>query len=511
MSLPVSAAFSFTLNGKRLTISGVDPNTTLLQFLRDDGWTGTKEGCAEGDCGACTVAVLDPERRAFRAINSCLTLLPDLAGTEVITVEGVASGFGRLHPVQERLIQFGGSQCGYCTSGVVMSLFASYYGPRPVPAEDLAGNLCRCTGYLSIRRAAASLDQPAPGDPFLVRLRDARPSNPAGPLSYTAGGRSYHRPTTLAELFSLIERYPGARLVAGGTDACLQVTKAFRPFEELISLRHVAELRQVACTQKAWEIGAAVTLAELEEFLNGEGCKNGMADGRSDACAAPYGRAQEQVEGHVRGEAQEELRSLFDLFPRFASRQIRNVATVGGNLVNASPVADLPPLLLSLGASVRLLSSRGERVLPLDAFFTGYRRVALQPGEVLASVSIPRQKPSGTVRRLARFYKVARRSHVDISIVSAAFCFDLDGDGRILQARCAYGGVASTPRRAYRAEAALAGRPLDKATIEGVIPLLQSEFEPISDLRAPAEYRRALIVNLLCKFGYEEAHDRVGA
>lgn len=505
---------TLTLNGKPIEVAGVDPNTTLLQYLRAGGWTGTKEGCAEGDCGACTVALLDPERPAYRAINSCLVLLPALAGAEVITVEGVAAGYGGLHPVQEGLIQHGGSQCGYCTPGFVMSLFAGYYagdsgktgggcsaaneagrdnrddtaspGRRRENRswdQELAGNLCRCTGYLPIRRAAESLPAPAPGDPFAARLKEARPPAGTRSLSYAANGRCFFSPATLAELWPLIEGFPGARLIAGGTDACLEVTKAFRSFEALISVRQVAELRKITRTPGAWEVGAAVTLSELEEYLAGEASQ----------------------------EAQEELQPLLDVLPRFASRQIRNLATVGGNLVNASPIADLAPPLLCLDASVRLASARGERVVPLDAFFTGYRRVALEPGEVLASVVIPRHKPRGSIRRVARFFKVARRSHVDISTVSAAFCLHLDGDGRIVEARCAYGGVAPIPRRAYQGESALKGQRWEEAAVEQAIPALLAEFQPISDLRAPAGYRQALIANLLRKLYWEEADEaRVG-
>jgi xanthine dehydrogenase small subunit len=506
---PASDAPSFRLNGRTVPLAAADPNVTLLQHVRAQGLTATKEGCAEGDCGACTVAVLEPGadgRPRYRAVNSCLLLLPALAGLEVLTAEGVASPApapapgeatgesdpgqpaGRavaLHPVQAALAAAGGSQCGYCTPGFVMSLFADHYPQRgqsrPPLADVLAGNLCRCTGYRPIRTAAEQLrrvqsegegDEGAAGrDPFARRLMDGTERDAAAPrrrpLVVHAHGRRFLRPDRLADALAALTADPEARPIAGGTDLALEVTKAFRPLPSLVSLDGIGALRTVRPAAGGWEIGAAATLTEV---------------GEATAESVPL---------------------LHTLLPLFGSLQIRNRATVGGNLCTASPIGDLAPVLLALDAVAVLEGPSGRREVPLDSFFTAYRQTARRRDELLVAVQIP--PPPDVRRRLSRVYKVAKRSRVDISTVAAAYCLDLDDAGRVHRARLAYGGVAPTPARAPLAEATLVGRPWDREALQDARAALDAAFSPLSDLRGGAAYRRSLVRNLLTRFFEETA------
>lgn len=460
---------ALTVNGRPVRVAGVPSTTTLLQFLRAEGWTSVKEGCAEGDCGACTVALVESGSDGtarYRAVNSCLMLLPMADGLEVWTAEGLAPG-DRLHPIQAQMVAHGGSQCGYCTPGFVMSLFAEYYRPgrRGFDEEALVGNLCRCTGYLPIRAAARSLGPAAPDDPFAWRI--AAPGPTAAPLTYEHEAGRFYRPDRLEGVFALLEAHPDASLVAGATDLALEVTKRFRRFPVLISLEAVRELQGIREHPGCWEIGAGVTLSRLEGGLAG---------------AFP---------------------ALDQMLLLFASRQIKNRATLGGNLVTASPIGDLAPVLLALDAEVRIAGRECERRLPLSAFFPAYRRTALAPGEILVSVRVPRVPAPGAVACHSRAYKVAKSRRADISTVAAAFALHLDADGRIVRARLAYGGVAPTPALAPSAQEALEGRVWDRAALEAARRALAEEFRPISDLRGSAEYRRLLIGNLLERF-FEE-------
>lgn len=461
-----------TINGEQLRLRDVSPTLTLLEYLRQTGRCGTKEGCGDGDCGACTVAIVgagadgQPE---YQAVNSCLIPLGALAGREIITVEGLANG--ALHPVQAAMVQTGGSQCGYCTPGFIMSLFAAYYGGT-VDDAAVEGNLCRCTGYLPIRRAAQMVTQATPCDPFSQRL--ARELNPLPALAYGGNDQQFYRPTNLADLLELLQQLPRATLVAGATDLGLEMSYHRRSFPVLISLEAVAELRQIHSSEEAVEIGAAVPLSWIEDQLQGL------------------------------------FPSLDEMLHWFAARQVRNRATIGGNIGTASPIGDLPPVLLSLDAQITLASLSGTRSLPLAEFFTGYRQTVLQPGEVIASVTIPRTLTPGADRRLSQSYKIGKRGTDDISIVAAAFSLDLDASDRILQARLAYGGVAATPVRAIAVEQALLGQPWSLATVQQAKPLLREAFTPLTDMRGSADYRRALVANLFEKFFVESARDREG-
>jgi xanthine dehydrogenase molybdopterin binding subunit/xanthine dehydrogenase small subunit len=465
-----AAAFEFTLNGQAVRVEGVSPAVTLLEYLRASGRTGSKRGCDEGDCGACTVALVDRDaagRPTYRAINSCIALLPMFAGREVVTVDGLSADGGPLHPVQACMAEHYGSQCGYCTPGFVVSLFEAFYRPdcrEPCQISDqLCGNLCRCTGYRPIRDAAlaALARRDAGPDPFRRRLDAPVPAPPA--LAYGFGSERFFRPASLAELFELRMRHPDARLVAGATEIGVERNKRFRPFPLLVSTEAVPELTGISRTPQAWRLGAGATLTSIEEALAGE------------------------------------FPSFSKMLRVFASRQIRNRATLGGNLATASPIGDSAPVLLTLDASVVVASAGGERTVPLSEFFTGYRKTALGPDEIIREVVIPRSGPGPGLERRTDFLKVSKRRELDISIVAAAFAVDLDGNGVVRRARLAYGGVAATPSRARGAEAALEGRKLAEAAAR-VSEILASEFKPIDDVRAGAGYRRGLVVSLWEKF-----------
>ncbi|MBI2815056.1 MAG: xanthine dehydrogenase molybdopterin binding subunit [Opitutae bacterium] len=459
------------VNGRAVSTAGVAPTTTLLAWLRAHGLTGAKEGCAEGDCGACSVALVDRDangRAAYRAFNSCIALVPMFAGREIVTVEGLAqcgADKKQLHPVQAAMVEHYGSQCGYCTPGFVVSMFEAYYRDgckEPWQISDqLCGNLCRCTGYRPIRDAAvAALEQrPVADDVFAQRL--TRPARPPDALNYTVGEAKFFRPTSLPGLFTLLESYPTAQLVAGATEIGVELNKKFKAFPLLISTEGVPELTRITATDEAWHIGAGATLTNVEEALGGE------------------------------------FPSVAKMLRVFAARQIRNRATLGGNLVTASPIGDSAPVLLTLDASVVLVTAKAERTVPLKDFFTAYRKTVLRPGEVMREIVLPRGGPKRGRTRRVDFLKVSKRRELDISIVAAAFCVDLDEAGTVRRARIAYGGVAAMPLRALKAEKALVGRKLDDSAVAHI---LHGTFKPIDDARGGADYRRELVVSLWAKF-----------
>jgi xanthine dehydrogenase large subunit len=463
-----TSAFEFTLNGEARRVEGFAANTTLLQYLRATGQTGTKEGCAEGDCGACTVALVETDargRRTYRAVNSCITLLPMVAGREVVTVEGV--GREGPHPVQASMVKHYGSQCGYCTPGFVVSMFEAYYrddiAGREQLVDQLNGNLCRCTGYRPIRDAMVeALDERAKRSaPDLFQISLRKPARPLGALDYEAGGERFLRPTTLDELVRLRAEHPDAVLVAGATEVGVDVTKKARRFSLLISTEGVSELRGVERRPDAFRVGGAATLTALEEGLGGE------------------------------------LPAVDKMLWAFASRQIRNRATLAGNLVTASPIGDMAPLLLALDASIELRSARGARSMPLAEFFVGYRQTALAADEIVEAIVIPRRPGE---RRKVESFKVSKRRELDISIVAAAFAVEWGESGLVERARLAYGGVAAKPVRAERAEAFLVGKPWTAETVRAALPVLEAEFAPIDDVRSGAPFRRGLVASLFEKF-----------
>ncbi|MBK6689586.1 MAG: xanthine dehydrogenase small subunit [Deltaproteobacteria bacterium] len=458
----------FTLNGARTSPEGFGPTTTLLQYLRATGRTGTKEGCAEGDCGACTVAILDPDAPkgpTWRAINSCLVLLPTIHGRQVVTIEGLSEPNGPVHPAPAALVERLGSQCGYCTPGFVMSLFEACYRTdldRPERLDDqLAGNLCRCTGYRPIREAAQAVAGLRPSDRFRAALEKAEAQRRS--WSGEQGGQRFFLPTRLEELWAIQAQFPGIRLVAGATDLGLEITKRFAEPPLLCGLEGLSELRGCRAQAGHHHLGAMTLLADLEDY------------------------------------AELHLPPLHRMLRFFAARPIKNRGTLGGNLVTASPIGDLAPVLLALGAEVVLTGRAGSRRLPLSDFFLGYRKTALGPGELLSEVIVPALEPG--IRAAA--YKVSKRQELDISTVSASFWLRLDPTGRVEDLRLAYGGMAATPCRAPRTEAALRGQPYTEENVRRAAAELERDFQPLSDHRGSAWYRRVVAQNLLLGFWLE--------
>jgi len=463
-----AAVIRFLLDQELRVEEQLDPNLTVLQYLRERcGKTGTKEGCASGDCGACTVVLAEPDgdRLRYRTVNSCLTFVAALDGKQLISVEDLKHQ-GRLHSVQQAMVDCHGSQCGYCTPGFVMSLFAlqkNVAAPDDAAThEALAGNLCRCTGYRPILAAAEQACAGRQPDQFDAReqqtLERLEALAPAPDTRLEGANRRCHSPTTLSELASLYLAHPEARLLAGGTDLALEVTQQHRRLETLIYLGNLPELRGVTVGDDSIEIGAATPLAD---------CAAALAADYPDFGA---------------------------LLQRFASLQIRNQGTLGGNIGNASPIGDSPPLLLALGASLLLRQGERLREMALDDFFLDYRKTALEPGEFIQAVRVPRTR-EGLVFRA---FKVSKRLDDDISAVCAAFALELDRD-RVAAVRIAYGGMAATPKRAAQCEQALLGQPWNAASIERAVQALAEDFAPLSDFRASREYRLLTAQNLLRK------------
>ena len=477
----MAAQFEFTLNGKPVRVANVSPNTTLLEYLRNSGLTGSKEGCAEGDCGACSVAIVErgsDGKPTYRAVNSCIMPVCLVAGREVVTVEGVCqsaignrqSAISPLHPVQQKMVEHLGSQCGYCTPGFICSMFEGYYRNDLHTHDDLdeqlAGNLCRCTGYRPIRDAAIAAFAERQNKSHVPHASH-RPNLESA--EYESVGEKFFRPTTLAELLSALKANPDARLIAGATELGLEITKRYKKFSTLISTEAMAELKEIKSTASEWHIGAAVTLTEIEDKLG------------------------------------EEFPMLGDMLRVFGSRQIRNRATMGGNIITASPIGDSAPCLLALDAKVVLTSGQGERTLPISEFFVAYRKTALQPNEVLKTIIVPRGVSASGLTRKAAWFKVSKRREMDISTVAGAFVVDVDAQNMIRHVRLGYGGVAALPSRAKKTEAELLCKMWNAETIREVLPILRTEFAPISDVRGTAEYRSGLIVSLLEKFFAEDA------
>ncbi len=481
----------FLLNGAPVELAGVPPQTTLLEYLREHrGLTGTKEGCAEGDCGACTVALAErtTEGLSWRPLNSCIRLLPSIDGAAVYTAESLRAADGTLHPVQQALVDAHASQCGFCTPGFVMSLFAVYKSQAAPTREQacvaLSGNLCRCTGYRPILAAAQSMhalpapaDWRAPGDASAAHGVSAADAPIAralaalardAPLDYAADGARWIAPRTLQGVIDACAALPGAQLVAGATDVGLWVTKEHRLLGDVIYLGAVAELRHLARTGDGWHIGAAVSL--------------------DDAFAA----------------LDSEFPELHEAWLRFASPPIRSTATLGGNVANGSPIGDSMPALMALRTRVQLASAAGTRSLALEDFYLDYRRTARAPDEVVVALAVPPRAPG----LLLRAYKISKRYDQDISAVFACFALGL-ARGRVTSARIGCGGVAPVPARARRTEAVLVHGEWSAALAERAAATLTDEFAPLTDFRATAAYRRTALGNLLRRLWHEADPDAV--
>src|SRR6201996_3890285 len=462
------------VNGQSRELGAVGGHVTLLEWLRDGGLTGTKEGCAEGECGACSVLVARDDGAGgtrWVAINSCLPPAAAFDQQEVITAEGLGQP-GDLHPVQEEMARRGGSQCGYCTPGFICSMAAEYYrpgrsttnghsgpehGPNGFDLHALSGNLCRCTGYRPIRDAAYALGPPDPADPLLTRQTAPPPAAAATSVASDQG--RYVRPASLAEALGLLAANPDAQLVAGSTDWGVELNIRHHRAGLSIGIDRLPELREFAVGRDHIDIGAALTLSEAESRLAGR------------------------------------VPLLDALFPQFASRLIRNGATFGGNLGTASPIGDTPPALLALNASLVLASEGADRVVPLAEYFTGYRQSVRQPGELIRAIRIPLP-----LAPLTGFHKIAKRRFDDISSVAVAYALRLAGDGTVAAARIGLGGVAATPLRALGVEAGPTGRPRDRATVAAAAQLMADAGTPLTDHRASSQYRTAMLRTSMLKF-----------
>ena len=462
---------SFTLNNKTIDIEGLPPTTTLLQYLRTHRQlTGTKEGCVEGDCGACTVVVLDaPSNGApqWRSVNSCLVLLPMLHGKQVFTVEGLREG-KTLHPVQEAVVRHLGSQCGYCTPGVVMTLVEACYRTDLDKAwkldDQLCGTLCRCTGYRPIREAAQEISGSCPAD--ALSNAAATPLSKPEPLSYKSNGHHFERPTSLRELWDAMARHPKHTFIAGATDVGLWVTKQHQTWPVIIGLDAVDEMKQLHVNDGVWSVGGAVRLSDLED------------------------------------EADRTLPALARMLRFFGSRQIKNRATIGGNLCNASPIGDLAPILIALDATIVVGNASGERAIPIHDFFIDYRDTAIRDDEVLLRVTF--NTPTNQTKLAA--YKVSKRREMDISSVSAGMRVTLNARNEVASIILAYGGMAATPARAHHTEQLLLGSAWTEEILLSTLNTLATDFTPMSDHRGSDWYRLKVAQNLLLGFYHETLH-----
>jgi len=459
----------FLRRGRPVEVVPASPTETLLDYIRlREGSLGTKEGCNEGDCGACTVALgrLKGGRLAYEPVNACIHLLGMADGAEIVTVEDLAEG-DRLHPVQAAMVEHHGAQCGFCTPGIVMSLFALHHEDaapgRAEICDRLAGNLCRCTGYRPIVDAALASCTGRSADGFAERAAAT-----AGILAAWGDDedvfvgdeeRFFAAPGTLAGLLALLDRHPEATIVAGATDVGLWVTKQLRDLPKIVWLGRVAALKEIAETPAGLVVGAGATYAEVEPFA-----------ARLDP-------------------------DLGQLWRRIGSRQVRAAGTVGGNVANGSPIGDMPPALIALGATVELRRGEAERSLALEDFFLGYGRQDRASGELVTRLVVPRPAEN----EVFRAYKIAKRFDQDISAVMMAVKLTID-DGRVASARLAFGGMAATPKRASATEAALGGLALaDEAGAERAAAALAEDFSPIGDMRASAEYRLDVARGLVLK------------
>lgn len=474
----IRAELRFLLNGQDVALKDVAPDETLLDYLRlRRSLRGTKEGCAEGDCGACTVLVgrLHQGELLYESVNACIRFLGSLDGCHVVTVEHLAAKDGRLHPVQKAMVDFHGSQCGFCTPGFVMSLYALWMR-SPDPTDEqietaLQGNLCRCTGYEAIMRAARAISSygGVAGDPLVAErqaiVRRLGEMADGARVEIGEGSRRLVVPATVDDLAAVLVAEPGARIVAGSTDVGLWVTKFMRDIAPAVFIAGLQGLKTVTEADGVVRIGACVTYSEAFSVLS------------------------------------RHIPALGPLIARIGGDQVRNMGTIGGNIANGSPIGDTPPPLIALGSRLVLRKGAVRRTIPLEDFFVAYGRQDRQPGEFVEAVEVPVPAP-GTHFAV---YKVTKRRDEDITATLGAFHLTLADDGTVAGIRIAYGGMAAIPKRAAAVEAALLGRPWTEATVEAALPAYADDFTPLTDMRATAGYRALAGRNLLLRFFAETA------
>tara|TARA_Y100000590_G_scaffold464718_1_gene634858 strand:- start:474 stop:1910 length:1437 start_codon:yes stop_codon:yes gene_type:complete len=462
-----SNTIEFVLNNKIQRISNPDPNETVLNFIRFElKKTGTKEGCAEGGCGACTIVLgeLVNKNIQYKAINACIAFLPILNGKQLILVEDLTSSDGKLHPVQNAMIKHHGSQCGFCTPGFIMSMFAMYKNNQSfsdkIINDSLSGNLCRCTGYRPIIEAAKSLNNKTDNDHFIKYkkktislLKKIKVKN----IEIKNENRKYFAPKTIIELKKILKKNPKAKFLSGGTDLSLEVTKARKEINEIISLNSIKELDFIKNKKNEIEVGAGTSLLKFEKYI-----KKYYPD--------------------------------FDsILKRYGSVQIRNVGTIAGNIATASPIGDTLPLLLSLDAKIILDGTKKRKLIPLNEFFISYRKTRLKIGQFIYSIKIPIYKKS-----IFRAYKISKRFDDDISSVCGSFNIDIDKN-KIKGIKIAYGGMSEIPKRAKNTEKILINSDFSKTVINRAIKNLEKDYKPIDDMRASKSYRMEVAKNLLIK------------
>ena len=466
----VSDTIQFLFNNKIFKIKNPDPNKTILNYIRNDlKMTGTKEGCAEGGCGACTIVLgeLNKNKIVYKAINACISFLPILNGKQLILIEDLSNGKS-LHPVQEAMIKFHGSQCGFCTPGFTMSLFSMHKNNKlinnEIVEEALSGNLCRCTGYRPIIDAAKSLNNKNDIDQFkkykiktIKLLKNIKSTD----IEINNKGKKFFAPKTISNLKKILNKYPDAKILSGGTDLSLEVTKFRKEIKTIISLNSIEKLNFIKKNRNLLEIGATTSLFEFQNVI-----KNYFLD-------------------------------FHDILKRYGSLQIRNVGTVAGNIATASPIGDTLPLLLTLDAKVVVQGKNQKKIFSLSEFFISYRKTKLKKGEFIYSIKIPINKDN-----IFKAYKISKRFDDDISSVCGSFSF-LIKKNKITKAAIAYGGMSAIPKRASTIEKKLINSEFTENSFNNVIDLINKDFSPLDDMRASSEYRLAVAKNLLLKAFYE--------